>query len=115
MKQIELTVLSRDADGVIEFLGRRALMHLREDESAETRAMNEAVYKHIRENLDKLKTASAWLEVPLPEEPEETSGFPGEAEEVLTDTITSAVSSLSREENEQVQEKRKIEEALNET
>jgi V/A-type H+-transporting ATPase subunit I len=114
MKQIELTVLSRDVDGVIEFLGRGALMHLREDESVEARAMDEAAYKHIRENLDRLKTASAWLGLPLPEEPEEESGFPGETEEVLADTITSAVSSLSREENEELQEKRKIEEALNE-
>ncbi|MDR2158687.1 MAG: V-type ATP synthase subunit I, partial [Treponema sp.] len=114
MKQIELTVLARDVDGVIEFLGRRALMHLREDESVEGRAMDEAAYRHIRENLDKLKTASAWLGLPLPEEPEETSRFPGEAEEVLTGTITSAVSSLSREENEQIQEKHKIGEALNE-
>ncbi|MDR1863608.1 MAG: hypothetical protein LBQ67_06795, partial [Treponema sp.] len=71
MKRLELTVLTRDADGVIEFLGRLALMHLKEDESAEARAMDEAAYKHIRENLDKLRTASACLGVSLPQEPEE--------------------------------------------
>jgi V/A-type H+-transporting ATPase subunit I len=112
MKQIELSVLSRDVDTVIEFLGRRALMHLNAGE--ETSQTESAAYKHIRENLERLAAAAVWLEVPLPPEPIESSRFPGETEDMLTDTVTQAVSSLSRSENEQREEKRKIEEALNE-
>ncbi|GHU66253.1 V-type ATP synthase subunit I [Spirochaetia bacterium] len=122
MKQLELTVLSRDADSVIEFLGRRGVMHFAEEDTSggvpaevgSTQAMDEAVYHHIRENLDKLQTASAYLGLELPKEPEENTRFPGETEEALTDKITAAVSSLSQRENDQNQEKRKIDEALTE-
>ncbi|MDR2617522.1 MAG: V-type ATP synthase subunit I, partial [Treponema sp.] len=123
MKQIELTVLSRDVDGVIEYLGRQGVMHFSEDEdraaggppeTGSAQAMDEAAYRHIRDNLDKLQTASAYLGLELPKEPDETSRFPGETEEALTDKITAAVSSLSQRENEQNQEQRKIEEALTE-
>ncbi|MDR1566727.1 MAG: V-type ATP synthase subunit I, partial [Treponema sp.] len=120
MKQIELTVLSRDVDGVIEYLGRQGVMHFSGEadhsgappETGTTQAMDEAAYRHIRDNLDKLQTASAYLGLGLPKEPEESSRFPGETEEALTDKITAAVSSLSQRENEQNQEQRKIEEAL---
>jgi len=117
MKRIELTVLSRDVDIVIEFLGRRALMHLSdedEDDSSSARSSMDAAFVHIRESLDKLASAAAWLEVKLPTEPGESSHFPGEAEDVLTNTITMAVSSLRGREKEQYEEKRKVEEALNE-
>jgi V/A-type H+-transporting ATPase subunit I len=116
MKQIELTVLSRDMDAVIEFLGRRALMHLSAENrgSEQGRGLDEAASLHIRENLERLASAAVWLRTPLPDEPWETSHFPGEAEEVLTDTITQAVSSLIGRENERREEKQKVEEALNE-
>ncbi|MCL2319134.1 MAG: hypothetical protein FWC45_03545, partial [Treponema sp.] len=46
MKQIELTVLSRDTDAVIEFLGRRSLMQFSgEDAAQKARAPYEAVSK----------------------------------------------------------------------
>ena len=116
MKEIELTVLSRDMNSVIEYLGRRALMHFtnENDSSAPGHVLNEAVSKHLRENLDRLASAAAWLALPLPAEPLETSIFPSEADEVVTDTIIQAVSSLSGRENEIREEKRKVDEALNE-
>jgi V/A-type H+-transporting ATPase subunit I len=126
MKQIELTVLSRDMNAVIEFLGRRALMHLSEDKDAVSRGMSEAALPkeaalikeaasaHIREYLERLASAASWLGTQLPAEPWEKSHFPGEAEEALTDTITQAVSSLINRENERREEKQKVEEALSE-
>ena len=114
MKVIELTVLSRDMDTVIEHLGRRALMHITGENESQGHVMNEAASKHIRENLDRLANAASWLVLPLPPEPLESSRFPGEAEELLTDTIVQAVSSLSERENELHEEKRKVDEALNE-
>jgi V/A-type H+-transporting ATPase subunit I len=124
MKEIELTVLSRDVDAVIEYLGRRGIMHFSGDTassgvpedsgSRQTHALDAADYKHIKENLEKIKAGAAYLGVELPAEPEESGRLPGEAEEELTARITGHISRLSREENEANLEKRKVEEALNE-
>jgi V/A-type H+-transporting ATPase subunit I len=116
MKQIELTVLSRDVDQVIEFLGRRALLHLSEDEETGgiIHALDTADYRHILENLERIRIGAAYLGINLPEEPEESSRLPGEAEEVLTDKIITAIGILSNRENAEKGEKRKVEEALNE-
>ena len=115
MKEIELTVLNRDMDAVVEFLGRRALMHISSpDEIPQGRALDGADYKHIQENLERLSAAAAWLGLVLPPEPMESSHYPGEAEEMLADTIVAAVASLTSREGELREEKRKVEEALNE-
>ncbi|MDR2069475.1 MAG: V-type ATP synthase subunit I [Spirochaetaceae bacterium] len=116
MKQIELTVLSRDVDQVIEFLGRRALLHLSEDEEVGgiVHALDTADYRHILENLERIRNGAAYLGIELPEEPEESSRLPGEAEEALTDKIITAIGILTSRENTEKGEKRKVEEALNE-
>jgi V/A-type H+-transporting ATPase subunit I len=116
MKQIELTVLSRDVDQVIEYLGRRALLHLSEDEEPGgiVHALDTANYRHILENLERIKTGAAYLGLKLPEEPEESSHLPGENEEVLTDKVTTAIGLLNNRENAEKGEKKKVEEALNE-
>ena len=112
MKQIELTVLSRDVDNVIEFLGRRKIIHFLDKEATEeitetgsANAFNDYSYKHIQDILNKLQTASAYLSLTVPAEPLEDSRPPGPAEETLASTITDAVSSLSNLENEQLIEK----------
>ncbi|MDR1107603.1 MAG: V-type ATP synthase subunit I [Spirochaetaceae bacterium] len=117
MKHIELTVLSRDVDQVIEYLGRRALLHLSEDGEAEgiAPAEDSADHRHIRENWEKISAGAAYLGIKLPEEPEESSCLPGETEEALTDQITAAIELVSKQENTGKEEKRKVEEALNET
>ena len=115
MKEIELTVLNRDMDAVVEFLGRRALMHISsEGDVTQGRALDGAAYKHIQETLERLSSAAAWLGLALPTEPAESSHYPGEAEELLTDTIVAAVAVLTNREGELREEKRKVEEALNE-
>jgi V/A-type H+-transporting ATPase subunit I len=114
MKQLELTVLARDVDGVIEFLGRRALMHLSGEEDPEC-SPDEGALKRIRENLDRLEAAARRLGAgALPAEPGEESRLPGEAEEALTARITGAAAALAKEEEEGREEKRKVEEALSE-
>jgi V/A-type H+-transporting ATPase subunit I len=116
MKRIELTILDRDADRVIEFLGRRALVHLSEDEEAgaDTPVRDTAAYEHIRDQLGVIKSAAAYLGSELPDEPEESSVLPTEADDLLTEKITAGISSVSRKETEGNQEKKKVEEALNE-
>ena len=113
MKALELTILNRDMDAVVEFLGRRAIMHVSAGE-AHGRALDEASSRHISESLERLTSAAAWLGVQLPDEPWETSRFPGEAEESLAAVIEKAVSNLVDQENEFREEKQKVLETLNE-
>jgi V/A-type H+-transporting ATPase subunit I len=118
MKQIELTVLSRDVDRVIEYLGRRALMQLSpgveapEEDTAPARG--ETAYRHFQDKLEKIRAHALYLGFELPVEPDESAELPVEADEALFHSIDAAVEGLSGRENEKLQEKRKIEEALTE-
>ncbi|MDR3173887.1 MAG: V-type ATP synthase subunit I [Treponema sp.] len=162
MKHVELTVLSRDVDQVIEYLGRRGIMHfsdiaeehggesspqfpqgetfqdiglragapepVRRSAALESRArgpsagtggdsahsLDRAAYRHIQDNLEKIRSAAAFLGVDLPNEPEDDTKLPGEAEEVLTDKLCDGIASLISRENEASQERAKVEETLNE-
>ncbi|MDR2178434.1 MAG: V-type ATP synthase subunit I [Treponema sp.] len=177
MKHVDLTVLSRDVDRVIEYLGRRGIMQFSEggetqipekagvrepvgreepeqtaglsgiglrggapevlprsagaasgeaantaggkDPDAERRmsslhSLNHAASRHIQDNLERFRSAAAFLGVELPAEPEENTMLPAGAEEVLAAKLQEEVSGLINRENEAVQEKRKVEEALNE-
>jgi V/A-type H+-transporting ATPase subunit I len=163
MRHIELTVLSRDVDHVIEYLGRRGIIHFsenageqnagkaairelpaenaeqdagllgidlragapeaparpgdpsaRERQAAEVHSLDQAAFRYIRDNLEKLRSGAAFLDIELPDEPEENTMLPGEEEGVLAGKLHEGVSNLISRENEAVQETRKVEEALNE-
>jgi V/A-type H+-transporting ATPase subunit I len=159
MKHVELTVLSRDVDRVIEYLGRRGIMHFSdtaEEHAVESgshfprgetlqdiglragapepvrrsaalgsgiqaagtgdsaHSLDRAAYRHIQDNLEKIRSAAAFLGVDLPNEPEDDTKLPGEAEEVLTDKLCDGIASLINRENEASQERAKVEETLNE-
>jgi V/A-type H+-transporting ATPase subunit I len=95
-------------------------MHFSEERSPESQSeaaihsLDEASRKHILENLEKIKVAAAAIGAELPSEPEESSRLPGPAEEELTDKITYGIALLSEREKGMIQEKRKVEETLNE-
>jgi V/A-type H+-transporting ATPase subunit I len=116
MKRVELTILDRDADRVIEFLGRRALVHMAEDEGKETETpvRDTVLYEQSRDRLALINSAAGYLGFDLPAEPEDASALPTEDDAVLVDRITSGIASLGQRENTGNQEKRKVEEALNE-
>jgi V/A-type H+-transporting ATPase subunit I len=117
MKQIEMTVLTRDVDSVIEYLGRRALMHFSGETLADgpgESAGSSGRVSRIRENLDRLRSAAAYLGVELPAETGEEGVLPREAEERLTDTLIQTILGLAARENEQTREKKKLEETLTE-
>jgi V/A-type H+-transporting ATPase subunit I len=115
MKQIELTVLDRDVDRVIEYLGRRALMQFsRETGETDTPRRSGGALKHIEANLEKLEAAAVSLGLELPAEPLKSSKLPGEEEETLTDAILGRIDSLKVREQSARIEKRKVEETLNE-
>ena len=130
MKQIEMTVLERDVDRTIEFLGNRGIMQFSEkdissieeypseedeDDVDEARINAERTSAHTRENLEKLKTAAAYLEIELPTEPEKTAGLPAEGEEELCEQIVDTVNAVSRDEHEKSLERQKLEATLTES
>jgi V/A-type H+-transporting ATPase subunit I len=109
MKYIELTVLKTDVDRVIEYLGRRGLMHF-------SGAGEEApdLSGKVRGNIEKIKSAAEFLGAELPAEPLPESVMPGETEEALTEKLCSAAEALKKREAEAEQERRRIEETFNE-
>lgn len=123
MKQIEMTVHSRDIDLVLEYLGRRGIMHFSRERGAGMPAgvaealggdvSMTAASSHIRDNLDRIRSAAMYIGVELPAVPGE-GGLPGEEEEQLTGTLCRTILGLSARENDQRQEKRKLEETINE-
>jgi V/A-type H+-transporting ATPase subunit I len=127
MKQIEMTVLERDVDRVIEFLGKRGIMQFSEkdtsiekhssekDDVGEARVNAEKTSTHTQENLEKLKTVAAYLEIELPTEPEKTAGLPAKGEEELCEQIVNTVNAVSKVEHEKNLERQKIEATLTES
>ncbi|GAB6393111.1 MAG: V/A type ATP synthase; V/A-type H+/Na+-transporting ATPase subunit I [Treponematales bacterium] len=121
MKRVELSILARDVDAVIEYLGRRPLLHFADGASgaaggsASGTGADESAALAVREKLEKIRAAASALGVEgLPEEPGEKSAFPGAAEAALVEDIGAAVSALREKEAKALQEKRGVEEALNE-
>jgi V/A-type H+-transporting ATPase subunit I len=125
MKQIELTVLERDVDTLIAFLGHRGVIQVSLDpedtadvslvkQTGAARAREEAHYQHIQEQLETLKTAAAYLGIAVPSEPEETSVLPGPEEEALLQEISAVVAAVKDQEAELIQEREHLEATLNE-
>jgi V/A-type H+-transporting ATPase subunit I len=113
MKRVELSVLDRDVDAVIEYLGRSALMHFPR-EGADGAAEERHADPSIQENLEKLRAAAVCLGVEIPPEPEEESSLPGPDEPALTEKICERVELLNKREQETLKEKKKVENALGE-
>jgi V/A-type H+-transporting ATPase subunit I len=128
MKQIEMTVLARDIDRVIEYLGRHGIMHFSGSESAGmpagvaqaagVPADMSAASSHIRETLDRIAQAALYIGLELPSGPGESGGdeekLPGEEEERLTDSLCRTILGLRSRENTWNQEKKKLEETVTE-
>jgi V/A-type H+-transporting ATPase subunit I len=112
MKQIEMTILARDADRVIGYLGSKAVLHLSGESGDESRVEDTEVFQHIQDNLESLKTSAGCLGVELPEEPLEDTALPTAADDALTGHVGAGTSALSARENEQRQERRRVEEAF---
>ncbi|HCC36562.1 MAG TPA: V-type ATP synthase subunit I [Treponema sp.] len=117
MKRVEMTILKGDIDGVIEYLGRREAIHFSSSEAGAgvsgAAAEGEAAAK-IRALLDRLKTAAGYLRIELPEEPQTDSVMPDAASEAAAEKLIGVVEALRKRETEAVEEKKHIEETLNE-
>ena len=110
MKYVELIVFKNDINTVLEYLGRRGLMQFSDTESGED---SQAQIK-IREQLDKLHNSADFLGIALSDTPMDTSVIPGEPEYALMDKFCNAAELLKNRETAVLEEKRQIEEALNE-
>jgi V/A-type H+-transporting ATPase subunit I len=110
MKRIEMTVLRSDINAVIEYLGRREVMHF--PETAGVQESADAV--RAGEALDRLRCGAEYLGVELLLEPEADSVIPGEAENALIEKICAAIDALKNRESAVRQEKQNIGETLNE-
>jgi V/A-type H+-transporting ATPase subunit I len=118
MKQIEMTIFAGDADRVIEYLGRKAAIHLSGetggDDADESFGGDTGTFHRILGNLESLKTSAGYLGVELPEEPLEDTALPAAEDEALTGHIGAGTGALSARENEQRLERRRVEEAFSE-
>ena len=115
MKELELTVLKRDMDAVLEFLGRGASLQLIGNENSPSQPgsnPDETALIGIKKKLEKIEAAASWLGIALPSEPLESSRFPGEAEEALALAIDAAVLPLRERESEVLAEKDELARAL---
>ncbi|MDR1866640.1 MAG: V-type ATP synthase subunit I [Treponema sp.] len=109
MKQLEMSVLERDVDQVIEFLGRSALMHF-----SDTAQKTDQVSNHLDEYLVKIQDAAAWLNITVPTEPEEASRLPEESDHQRVEHVLGVVDELQNREAALNAEHQKITEALHE-
>ncbi|MDR0561761.1 MAG: V-type ATP synthase subunit I [Spirochaetaceae bacterium] len=119
MKRIELMVLVRDADRVIEFLGRNAAIHFAEEDrvipSQVKTARNEELYAQISRNLEKIRHAAAYLEIGLPAEPDEAGKLPGIADNAAVEALYAEIAAVRDQEIAETQEKKKLEHTLGES
>ncbi|MDR1238828.1 MAG: V-type ATP synthase subunit I [Treponema sp.] len=133
MQHIDISVLNRDADAVIEHLGRRALIHFSENEEAaadlkaafaeaasaaeageEPSAAPGAGRLPVEKNLEQIRAVADWLGIEFPGEPDESTRLPGPAEADMAAEINAAAAGLISREQELKEEKTKVEAALNE-
>jgi V/A-type H+-transporting ATPase subunit I len=109
MKRMELSVLKGDVNRIIEYLGRRELMHFPESSAGEGEAA-----ARIKGMLDRLRTGAEFLGLELPAEPEADSVMPGEDEAALTGTLCAALEALKTREIEAGRQQQRITETFNE-
>ncbi|MDR2510700.1 MAG: V-type ATP synthase subunit I [Spirochaetaceae bacterium] len=115
MKQIEITVLERDVDSVITYLGRNAILQFTySGVPAKERGMEDKeVVKRRVDSLDKIKRCAHYLDVELPQVPGENTAGAADAEDAAFIPIFNAVSALEQEEYDIKLEKQRAEEQLN--
>jgi V/A-type H+-transporting ATPase subunit I len=126
MKQVELTVLDRDVDTVIEYLGRWGFMEFSgggtsvaekpQDDSAPAVNASEAANaaELIRKSLDSLQSTATYLGIELPGEPEEDTALPGKEDHQRAGEIAATILKLCAVEKEQLDEKKKLTETQSE-
>lgn len=115
MKSIELTVLRRDIDLVLEYLGMRGVFQLASPASSVEGAKNESAEKKDPVSLlARIREAASYLRVDLPEEPGEGSRLPAAEDAEAVTAVADGAEELKRRETEAALELKKLSAALEE-
>jgi V/A-type H+-transporting ATPase subunit I len=139
MKHLDLSVMNKDTGSVLEYLGRRGVMHFSDeqmkaeipeaslndnrnyyeyddyDDDDDGESQRERTdFAGIAARLEKIRSSAAYIGVQLHDEPEEDSRLPGEAEDALTEKICGLIADLQNREKEARAEKEKVSEAFGE-
>ena len=122
MKFVEIFVLSRDVDAVIEYLGRKAILHVSyDDEGHSTQDQNNSATeertRQIKKQLEKLEDLAAYLQI-LDHIRTSFSGeiakLPDENDLKLLESIYVRVENIRTRELEKIQHIKTLEETLHE-
>ena len=117
MKQIKMMVLKKDFNAVIEFIGRREVIHFdttnNEGESYNNKESDGVI--RIKNLQDKIYFCAEYLGITIPSEPDREYTSPSDSDEELVEKYYSAVNLLKIKEAEIKQEKKRIEETYSET
>lgn len=115
MRQAEITVLERDIDNIIKYLGRSGILQFsynyKKEEKREEQAMESGAELYAA-NLEKIRNCARFLNIELPSEPDGKTEIPGDAEDKALSAILLPVSSLEREEYEAKLESSRIKDQL---
>ena len=115
MKQIQMMVLKKDINAVIEFLGRREVIHFdTTNDAKENDNMESDDVIRIKNLQDKIYLCAEFLGITLPCEPDGKYTSPCDSDEELVEKYYAAVNLLKTKETEVKQEKRRIEETYSE-
>ncbi|MDR3324540.1 MAG: V-type ATP synthase subunit I, partial [Spirochaetaceae bacterium] len=113
MKQLEITVLQRDVDETLKFLGRHGVLQFSYSEKIRKKSEEErAETKKYTENLGKIKTVAAYLGVELPQEPDERAEKSTEADDKSLDLVFETLTALQNDEYKLNLEKERISDRL---
>jgi len=122
MKYVEIFVLSRDIDRVIEYLGRKAILHVSQDEQTEDKKDQENTEaleysEEIKRQLERLEDIAGYLQ--LFEQIKasfsgELAQLPSESDRQLLQSLSTRIDTLRKRELEKTQQIRTLEETIHE-
>jgi V/A-type H+-transporting ATPase subunit I len=107
---IKLTVHKKDINGVLDYLGKKEVIHFPESDDG----IEPPEIINIKKTIDKLRSSAGYLGVTLHGEAVSEGHFPDENEKVLTDELIEKIESLKNIESKTWQEKQRVSETLNE-
>ncbi len=118
MKRIELTVLKRDADRALEYLGRRGVLQIGAADRAETPAVQAQAdasgLPSAADTFERIRDAAAFLSVSLREEPAADARLPEQEDAELAESICGDALRLRDRETATAAERDRLSDALSE-
>ncbi len=116
MRHLELTILERDLDRVLAYLGKKAIMHLtiEQGEMREADADKRAAFEFARSQLRLVEELSHWLGLSLPDGIGDGAALPSDADRSFLDALQARIERYRQEEALLRDEEGKLKEAISE-